>query len=67
VAKIRVRVTMFADRIEVDEDELINLRNQGLLVEDEPEPDPQPDPVPAATKQPVKKPAKPASVPTEEP
>lgn len=66
MAKVHVRVTMFADPIEVDEDELPNLRHQGLLIE-EPAPDPQPDPVPAAAKQPVRKPAKaPEPEPTKE-
>ncbi len=36
MAKTTVRVTMFADPIEVDEDEVGSLRSQGLLIEDEP-------------------------------
>ena len=34
MAKVQVRVTMFADPIEVDEEEVPHLRSQGLLVED---------------------------------
>lgn len=34
MAKVTVRVTMFADPIEVDEDEIPGLRMQGLLIED---------------------------------
>jgi hypothetical protein len=36
MAKTSVRVTMFADPIEVDEDEIPGLRAQGLLIEDNP-------------------------------
>jgi hypothetical protein len=38
MGKTTVRVTMFPDPVEVDEDEIPNLRHQGLLVEDEPKP-----------------------------
>jgi hypothetical protein len=59
VGKTTVRVSMFAEPIEVDEDEVDNLRHQGLLIEDQPEPDP------AGTKPPAKKPTK-APEPTKE-
>jgi hypothetical protein len=35
MAKQKVRVTMFADPIEVEDHELPGLRSQGLLIEDE--------------------------------
>ena len=35
MAKTTVKVTMFADPIEVDEEEIPHLRSQGFLVEDE--------------------------------
>jgi hypothetical protein len=59
MAKVTVRLTMFADPYEVDETEIPNLRAQGLLIEDWPEPDP------AGSKPPAKKPTK-APEPTKE-
>ena len=36
-----VKVTLFADPIEVDEEEIPHLRSQGILVEDEPDSTPR--------------------------
>jgi hypothetical protein len=47
MAKVKARVTMFAEPIEVDESELPSLRGQGLLIEDEPAAKPA-APAPAA-------------------
>lgn len=34
MAKVTVRVSTFAEPIEVEEDEIVSLRQQGLLIED---------------------------------
>lgn len=57
MAKTSVRLTMFADPHEVDEDEIPNLRAQGLLIEDEPEAAAPAEAAPAADAKPTRKPA----------
>ena len=44
MAKTKVRLTMFAEPVEVDIDEIPSLRAQGLLVEDGPPASPPPPP-----------------------
>jgi hypothetical protein len=42
VAKVTVRLTLFQEPVDIDEDEVPGLRAQGLLIEDEPSAAPSP-------------------------